>query len=143
MNFLKKIKIKSFNERSHDEPDAHWFCEENITVLEAHVPNSMYFVCKSKAFVVLKKKQKQLKKLFDLWHEIGHHLLHSVNEYETHSFGLVHSKNETEANAFATVAIVPSPMIDGHEFVELHPRSPFARKLHKDSQKLAFLYSIK
>lgn len=143
MNFLHKIKIKGFNKRSLDETDAYWICEEeNITVIEAEVPTSFYFVCKGQAFIVLKKSLKGLKKLFDLWHEIGHHFLHSGREYESYFFGLIESKNEVEANIFATVAICPKLALDNYDFLENHPRSRFARNLFKERQRLEFLYQI-
>ncbi len=143
MNFLRRVKIKDFNRRSLTEDDALEFCkQENITVIEADVPTSFYFVCKGRAFIVLKKSLKKLKKLFDLWHEISHHLHNSSSQYEAYFFGLIESKNEIEADAFATVAIVPLTALDNYEFLDNHPRSRFARNLFKERQRLAFLYQI-
>lgn len=145
MNFLKKIKIDGFNQRSLTESDALTFCEENeITVLESDVPTSFYFCCYGRHFIVLKKSLRGLKKLFSLYHEICHFSRHSGCEASSQAFfyGLIESKNETEADAFATICLVPVTALDNWDFLESHPRSRYAKKLFKDRQRLAFLYQI-
>jgi len=145
MNFLKKIKIEGFNKRELTEQDGLQICEkEKITVLEVDVKRSFYFCCYGRHFIILKKGLRGLKKVFQLFHEIGHFYFHSGRNASNQAFfyGLIESKNEFEANVFATVAIVPITAIDSFEFLENHPRSRFARNLFNERKRLAFLYQF-
>jgi len=131
--------------RSLTETDAEAICEkEQITVLEANVPNSFYFCCYGRHFIVLKKSLRGLKKLFELFHEIGHFYCHAGRDANTQAFfyGLIEHKNEVEANIFATIAICPASALDNYDFLESHPRSRFARNLFKERQRLDFLYQL-
>jgi Zn-dependent peptidase ImmA (M78 family) len=146
MNFLHKERIDGFDKRSLDLTDGELFCAmEDITILELEVKTSFYFSCFGKRFIVLKKGLRALKKVFQLFHDIAHYLWHGGREASSQAFfyGLIEHKNEIEADAFATVALVPRTMLDNYDFLDLYPRSRFARELLRERQRLAFLYQIK
>ena len=87
MNFLKNIDIADFDVRAQTLADAERICEENsITVLELDVKTSFYFCCYGKHFIVLRKSLRGLKKLFELFHEIGHFYCHGGRNASARSF---------------------------------------------------------
>lgn len=140
---LTKIQknLPDFNTRSLTEDDFYTVCEsENITVIEHDKPFSWWMTVEGKPFIVLNKRLRGLKRLYVMWHELGHHFLHFGSEANQVYFSeLIKSKTELEADALAIIAICPKQI--GNDFLEENP-TKFARKLLKEREKLLFLYGI-
>lgn len=137
------MKKYGFNRRELTEKDFYEICErEGIIVLEMDVPTSFYFRAEGLSFIVIKKRQTGLRRLFSMFHELAHHFLHGGQTAESaFFFGLLETKAEIEADALATVALVPHSSLANFDFLENHPVR-FAKQLFRNRQKLEFLYRI-
>jgi Zn-dependent peptidase ImmA (M78 family) len=143
MHFLlSKVKKYKINVRPQTENDFHSICEaEGIEVIWSNDKFSWYMTIEHEPFIVLPKRKRGIKLLFDMFHELGHHFAHygeAPNQVFFH--GLKDDKYEFEADAFATVAICPITVLKGE--IEFEEDSRFARKVRKDRDKLYFYYQV-
>lgn len=140
---LDKLKKYGFNRRELSESDFYAVCEkEKITVLEMEVSCSFYMNVGGKAFIVLKKNLRGLKRTFTMFHELAHHFLHGgrgVNQ--AFYFGLLDNKQEFEADRIALIALIPLSCLNSFDFLEDHPNR-YAKKLYRERQRLYFLYGV-
>lgn len=142
---LSKIKnlLPEFNERSLTENDFYTICEaEGITLIEHDKPFSWWMTVENKPFIVLNKRLRGIKRLYVMWHELGHHFLHFGSEPNQVYFSeMTKSKAELEADILAILAVCPMKALQTNDFVEEYPNK-FATKLFKERQKILFLYRI-
>jgi Zn-dependent peptidase ImmA (M78 family) len=144
VNFLlSKVKKYGINERPQTEKDFHEICEaEGIEVIWSNDKFSWYMTVEHEPFIVLPKRKRGIKLLFDMFHELAHHFAHygdAPNQVFFH--GLTDDKNEFEADMMALIALIPLKALDSFDFLEDNP-SRFAKKLYKERQRLYFLYGI-
>lgn len=105
------------------EDDFHRLCRTNkITVVEMPLrTNGFYYCVKKQHFIAIDSKLPPLKKLFVMFHELGHFLLHSPDTNATANFHGVgkRCRKEREADAFALCALIPKNWIETRTLSEL------------------------
>ncbi len=109
-----KNLIKDWNKRALTEKDFFNLCKKlGVLVFEEDpdcVPGEgVYVVVEGIPVIFINNTLKGLKKLWVMFHELGHHLLHTP-ETCFFSESTVH-KAQSEANLFAAIALLPEPMI--------------------------------
>lgn len=117
-------------------------CEaEGVEVHHSDNKFSFYFAEPSLAIycIVLPKRRKGVRRLFEMWHELAHHFLASAHEPTVAFNGLLHNKCEAEADAIALVAMMPKDRLNELAFLD---GSRYGSKLFNDRMRLYFLYDI-
>jgi len=114
MNFSHKKFTNlgiGWNERPLTETDFYKLCRKHkITAEEIPLTVSGFYYCvMGKHFIAIDTKLSPAKKLFVMFHEFAHFLMHAPNYNETASFHGVgnQTRKEREADAFALVALIP------------------------------------
>ena len=138
---IQKASKYEINIKPKDENDFYFICaSEKIEIIWSDGKFSWFMTVDGQPFIVLPKKKRGLKLLFDMFHELGHYFGHCGDEPNQVFFsGLSHDKREMEADAFATVCLIPEDKIDSFELLEDHPIK-FARQIYEDRKKVEFLY---
>lgn len=141
--FLDSFAHLGVNEKAFNDSDVAELIEaEDIELIETPGKNSFYFTVEGVAFIAIPKREKGIKRLFLILHEISHHFKsYGKSANEAYFHGLSDSKEELEADAFATVCLCPRRMLGSYEFLETHPNR-FAKQLYENRQKLNFLYGV-
>ena len=114
MNFLvekiSRLKI-DWNKRVLTEDDFHRLCRRfKITVQEMPLSVSGFYYCmKRRHFIAIDSKLPVPKKLFVMFHEFAHFLMHVPDTGVTANFHGIGKKTrkEMEADAFALCALIP------------------------------------
>ncbi len=126
---IKKASKYEINKKAKNEEDFYFICDsEGIEIIWSNGKFSWYMTVDDVPFIVLSRKKRGLKLLFDMYHELGHHFGHYGDVPNQVFFsGLKNDKAEIEADAFATVCLIPEDKIDNFDFLEDHPVK-FARR---------------
>lgn len=119
MNFLVEkishLKI-GWNKRSLTEDDFYRLCRRfKITVQEMPLSVSGFYYCmKRRHFIAIDSKLTAQKKLFVMFHEFAHFLMHVPDTGVTANFHGIGKKTrkEIEADAFALCALIPRTWIE-------------------------------
>jgi Zn-dependent peptidase ImmA (M78 family) len=119
MQFLVE-KISSlrvgWNKRALTEDDFHRLCKRfRITVQEMPLSVSGFYYCmKRRHFIAVDSKLDPRKKLFVMFHELAHFLMHTPDAGVTANFHGIGQKTrkECEADAFAACALIPQNWIE-------------------------------
>jgi Zn-dependent peptidase ImmA (M78 family) len=126
--FARK-NLQGWNRRILTERDFYHFClRQSVTVVEA-VTDSLgrYVVYKERPFIIHDPSLRGGLKLWVLWHEAGHHLLHTP---EPQCFGKVsHDKFNYEANFIASVALIPFPILKSKTYTEIQEENDYPDEL--------------
>ena len=111
----KKLKI-GWNERPLTEADFHRLCRRHkVTVQELSLRVSgFYYSMLGGHFIAIDSKLPARKKLFVMFHEFAHFLMHAPDQNATASYHGVgrQTRKELEADLFALVALVPRVWIE-------------------------------
>lgn len=109
------LKI-GWNERPLNEADFYKLCRRlRITVDELPLRVSGFYYCvMGNHFIAIDSKLQPRKKLFVMFHELAHYLMHAPNHNETASYHGVGRANrkEREADMFALVALIPKAWLE-------------------------------
>lgn len=141
-NILNGLDRYGFGHRAFTEDDFNAICvAEDIEIFWSRKKYAFYFTDPDKDIraIVLPDRETGLKRLFAMYHELAHHLLHGGDEPCVAFMGLSDSKYESEADAFALVALMPKAQLAE---IEIFEDSRFARKLWRERQKILFYYGI-
>ena len=119
MQFLSK-KISDlgigWNERTLTMADAYRLCKRfRIVVQEMPLTTGgFYYRVMGRDFIAVDSRLAEPKKLFVLFHELGHYLLHTPESGATANFHGVgrRTRKEREADIFALCCIIPRPQIE-------------------------------
>ena len=119
MNFLVEkishLKI-GWNKRSLTEDDFYRLCRRfKITVQEMPLSVSGFYYCmKRRHFIAIDSKLTAQKKLFVMFHEFAHFLMHVPDTGVTVNFHGIGKKTrkKIEADAFALCALIPRTWIE-------------------------------
>jgi len=119
MNFLVEkishLKI-DWNRRVLTEDDFYRLCRRfKITVQEMPLSVSGFYYCmKRRHFIAIDSKLPTQKKLFVMFHEFAHFLMHVPDTGVTANFHGIGKKTrkEIEADAFALCALIPRTWIE-------------------------------
>jgi Zn-dependent peptidase ImmA (M78 family) len=123
--FLEKISrlTRKWNRRPMTEDDFHRLCRrEKITVDELPlVTGGFYYSVQGRHFIAIDSRLRGHRKLFVMYHEFAHYLMHAPETGATANFHGVgaRTRKETEADAFALCALVPKSWIESRSDDEL------------------------
>lgn len=124
--------VKGWNRRPLTEADLYAVAErQGVLILEDSTDdmewNGLYTVIRKTPVIIVRADLKGLERLWTLYHELGHHLLHAP---ATCFFaeGSQH-KAEHEANAFAACALIPERYVRQMYLWDLYEVDEFAAKL--------------
>ena len=121
----EKLKSLSFgwNERPLGERDFYRLCKRfHITVTEMPlVTGGFYYRVKGRDFIAISSYLTGPKRLFVMFHELGHYLLHVPDNGVTANFHNVgrRTRKEREADLFALCALIPKTQIENAEADDL------------------------
>ena len=123
--FLEKIsRLRcQWNNKPLTEEDFHRLCRgQKIIVQEMPLRVSGFYYCVlGKHYIAIDSKLKHHEKLFVMFHEFAHYLMHAPDTNETANFHGIGKKtrNEVEADAFALCALMPRTWIETRTSQEL------------------------
>lgn len=136
---LMRLERHGIGTRAITEDDCFRIAEaEGIEIVWSDKKYSFYFHVLGHHCIVLPKRKRGLRLLFDFLHELGHHFVHAGDEIAA-SFAIGHSKDEFEADAIALIAMIPKGKI--LEMAEMDG-TRFGDKLWRDRVRLYFLYGV-
>lgn len=135
MNILiRKFKrlIKGWNRRALTEKDFYTLCEKfGVAVVENDTKRmrwkGIYTVIDGKPTIIVNAKLKGLERLWTLYHELGHYLLHSPSTCFFDESTL--RKTQSEANFFAAYALFPEKWVRQRPLWELYDLDRHSVKL--------------
>jgi Zn-dependent peptidase ImmA (M78 family) len=123
---IDKIKGLAFgwNERPLTERDFYKLCKRfQISVTEMPLATGgFYYRVKGRDFIAISSRLTGSKRLFVMFHELGHFLLHVPDSGVTANFHGVgrRTRKEREADMFALCALIPKSFIEqGSDPIEL------------------------
>ena len=111
----KQLKI-GWNDRPLSEVDFYAFCRRNkITVQELPLRVSgFYYSMLGRHFIAIDSRLTARKRLFVMFHELAHYLMHVPDDNATASYHGIgrQTRKEREADAFALVALIPRTWLE-------------------------------
>ena len=117
-----KLKI-GWNQRPLTEADFYRLCRRyKITVEELPLRVGGFYYCvMGRHFIAIDSKLPERRKLFVMFHELAHYLMHAPNHNETASYHGVGrpTRKEREADMFALIALIPRHLLEQHSPDEL------------------------
>lgn len=125
LSFVEKIAYlrSNWNKKPLAEEDLYKLCKRRkITVVEMPLrTNGFYYCVKGRHFIAVDSKLRQPKKLFVMFHEFAHYLMHAPDTGTTANFHGVGKKTrkENEADTFAMCALIPKPWIENRSPQEI------------------------
>lgn len=123
--FLDKIsRLRcQWNKKALTQDDFYRLCKHHkITVQEMPLRVSGFYYCVlGRHYIAIDSRLRQHKKLFVMFHEFAHYLMHAPDTGVTANFHGVGKKTrkEAEADAFALCAIIPKSWIESRNVNEL------------------------
>lgn len=112
-----------WNERPLTEEDFYRLCRRHkVTVQEMPLQVSGFYYCLlGRHYIAINSRLRQPKKLFVMFHEFAHYLVHAPDSGATANFHGIGKKTrkEFEADAFAACALIPLPMVEKLSVQEL------------------------
>lgn len=128
------------------EDDFHRLCKrQKITVQEMPLRVSGFYYCVlGKHYIAIDSKLKKHKKLFVMFHEFAHYLMHAPETGTTANFHGVGRKTrkECEADAFALCALIPKTWIETRTAQELVEDEGIPADLLRDRKEIYDLHKI-
>lgn len=122
-----------WNRKPLTEDDFFRLCHKHkITVLEMPLRVGGFYYCMlGRHYIAVNSRLRSTAKLFVMFHEFAHYLLHAPDAGVTASFHGVGRKTrkELEADAFATCALIPRPMIESRTMQELTEEDGFPQEI--------------
>lgn len=133
--FIEKIRRLNFNwnERSLTETDFYRLCKRHKVAVE-EMPLSVsgfYYCLLGKHYIAINSRLRPEKKLFVMFHEFAHFLMHAPDDGVTANFHGVGRKTrkEIEADAFALCAVIPRSLIRPGQLEDLVEENGFSHEL--------------
>ena len=123
--FLDKIsRLRCpWNRKPLNEDDFYKLCKQHkVGVQEMPLSVSGFYYClKGGHYIAVDSKLKRHQKLFVMFHEFAHYLMHAPDRGVTANFHGIGKKTrkETEADAFALCALIPRPWIESRTVQEI------------------------
>lgn len=137
--------IKGWNRRLLTEKDFYAICEKlGVEVVENHTKKmrwkGIYTVIDGIPTIIINAKLKGLERLWTLFHELGHHLLHSPSTCFFDESTL--RKTQSEANFFAAYALFPEKIVRQMPLWEIYELDEYAVKLFNMRLEFFELYKM-
>lgn len=131
--FLTKFKGLrcGWGKRALDEDVFYRLCRRfKIKVIFYNQSNNgFHYRCKSKDYIVIDPRLTERERVFTMFHELGHYLMHAPAYGASANFsGLIKdSATEREANAFALSCVFPLKLLTGKSMAELMSEEGYSR----------------
>lgn len=136
----------NWNKKSLTEEDFYRLCGRlGITVVEMPLTtNGFYYCVKRKHYIAIDSRLKKHKKLFVMFHEFAHYLMHAPDTNTTANFHGVgkRTRKELEADAIALCALIPKPWIETRTTQELHDEEGFPPEMLIARKEIYELHKI-
>src|SRR3954469_11592706 len=141
---FRKLR-RGWNRRPLTEIDFWALCKKHgVEVYEnggKHMKwKGVYTVLDDIPTIIVDARLRGLERLWTLFHELGHHLLHSPSTC-FFSDSTVH-KAQSEANAFAAIALIPQKAVRQMYLWDLYDIDEFAAKLFQIRLEVFELYKM-
>ena len=123
--FLEKIsRLRcQWNRKPLTQDDFYRMCKRHkVTVHEMPLRVSGFYYCVlGRHYIAIDSRLRQYKKLFVMFHEFAHYLMHAPDTGVTANFHGVgkRTRKEAEADAFALCALIPKTWIETRTVAEL------------------------
>lgn len=105
------------------QDDFYRLCKQNkVTVQEMPLRVSGFYYCLlGRHYIAIDTRLRQHKKLFVMFHEFAHYLMHAPDTGVTANFHGIGKKTrkESEADAFALCAIIPKTWLESRSIAEI------------------------
>lgn len=125
---ISRLPVK-WNQTPLTENDFHRLCKRHkVTVQEMPLRVSGFYYCvMGRHFIAIDSKLAPAKKLFVMFHEFAHYLLHAPDGSATANYHGVgrRTRTEMEADAFALCAIMPKAWLETDRLAELAEEAGF------------------
>jgi Zn-dependent peptidase ImmA (M78 family) len=143
-NRFKRLR-RGWNKRPLTEQDFWALCKKfGVEVYEnggEHMKwKGVYTMLDGIPTIIIDARLAGLEKLWTMFHELGHHLLHSPATC-FFSDSTVH-KAQSEANAFAAIALIPEQAVRQRYLWDLYEVDEFAAKLFQIRLEIFEMYQI-
>jgi len=129
-----------WNKKPLTEEIFYRLCKRHkVTVHELTLTTSGFYYCvKKKHFIAVDSRLKPPKKLFVLFHEFAHYLMHAPDTGATANFYGVggRTRKEREADAFALCALMPRTWIEDGTLLENAADEGFPAEMLKERTDL-------
>ena len=136
--FLDKISELScqWNKEPLTQDDFYRWCRRHkVTVQEMPLRVSGFYYClMGRHYIAIDSRLRQHKKLFVMFHEFAHYLMHSPDTGVTANFHGIGKKTrkEAEADAFALCAIIPKTWLESRSVAEIAEEDGIPEAMMKD-----------
>ena len=140
-----KRKVRGLNSRALTERDFYVICErEGIYVAEDDSEdmkwNGIYTIIDGVPVIIIKASLRGLERLWTMFHELGHHFMHTPSTCFFSAATL--EKHQSEANAFAAIALIPVKVVRQIPLWELYDIDEFSTKLFQIRLEIFALYKV-
>lgn len=146
--FLDKIaKLKcKWNEKPLTADDFHRLCRRHKVIVE-EMPlrvSGFYYCLLGKHYIAVNSRLHPERKLFVMFHEFAHYLMHAPDDGVTANFhGIgVKTRKESEADAFAVCALLPRTMIESESTQQLIDEDGYSNELVKQRIEVFCRYGL-
>jgi Zn-dependent peptidase ImmA (M78 family) len=127
---------RHWNSRALTEDDFFKLCKKHkVTVFEMPLQVGGFYYCVlGRPYIAIDSRLNRWKKLFVMFHEFGHFLMHAPDRGVTANFHGIgnRTRKELEADAFATCALLPRPLIESRSIQELVEEDGYTEDLVLD-----------
>lgn len=139
---IAQKKIENWNKKVFDEQDFYDLCRrESIRVIEGDfAARGEYKVYKKWPFIMLRKRLPAAMRVWIEWHELAHHFLHYPGSYLFDPSAA--RKVDFEANFVASVALIPTSLMETASLAEIGAEFNYPEKLLEIRQRVAEHYRI-
>jgi Zn-dependent peptidase ImmA (M78 family) len=142
---VSQLRI-NWNKRALTEDDFHRLCRRfKITVQEMPLSVSGFYYCmKRRHFIAVDSKLHPQTKLFVMFHEFAHFLMHAPDTGVTANFHGVGKKTrkEAEADAFALCALIPKSWIGSRTEQEMLEDDGLTMEMLRQRTKILQMYGV-
>ncbi|MEQ1762541.1 MAG: ImmA/IrrE family metallo-endopeptidase [Pyrinomonadaceae bacterium] len=132
---ISRLRIP-WNRRPLIEADFHRLCRKhNVTVTEMPLKVSGFYYCAmGRHFIAIDSRLSPQKKLFVMFHEFAHYLLHAPSGTATANYHGVgkRTRAEFEADSFALCALMPIVWVESDRFAELASDAGYDEEMTRD-----------
>lgn len=135
-----------WNKKPLNEEIFYRLCKRRrITVVEMPLATGGFYYCvKAKHYIAIDSRLKPFEKLFVMFHEFAHYLMHTPDTGTTANFHNVgkRTRKEKEADAFALCALIPLSWIETRLIAELHEEEGLPLEMLKERREVYETYRI-
>ena len=142
---ISRLRI-NWNKRPLTEADFHRLCRKHkVTVTEMPLKVSGFYYCAmGRHFIAIDSRLSPQKKLFVMFHEFAHFLLHAPSGSATANYHGIGKRTriETEADSFALCALMPIAWVTSGRLSELAADAGYDAKTIADRLAVFHLHSL-